>query len=275
MTAMPQDLDSWVKFLSKAEIPVLKSTAREIGRLRENEDDLNPRDVSMVCGRDPMMAFRILRYMQTHKTKNQVQDLVLVEQAIMMMGMSTFFKNIPPAPLVEDTLKSNLPALMHLLKLINRINRAAHYTFEFGLVLSDLHLQENRVAALLHDLSEVLMWCFAPDKMMEIYKLQQADKSLRSYLAQEQVFGFKFTDLQHKLVDMCQLPSLLKKLMDENCASEQRVRTVILAGNVARHSANGWSDAALPDDYKDISKLLRIDIGKTKRIIGVPEETIW
>ncbi|MDP1755153.1 MAG: metal-dependent hydrolase, partial [Methylotenera sp.] len=38
----------------------------------------------------------------------------------------------------------------------------------------------------------------------------------------------------------------------------------------ARHSANGWDDAALPDDYRDIAQLLRMDVDKVMRVIGVP-----
>ncbi len=41
-------------------------------------------------------------------------------------------------------------------------------------------------------------------------------------------------------------------------ADQPRVRNVQLAVNLARHSANGWDDAALPDDYKDIGELLRV-----------------
>lgn len=273
MKTLPNDLKAWVRLLSTTEIPVLKSTAREIERLKQDEDNVTARDITSVCIRDPMMTFKILRYMQTHKRSNQLQDLVLVEQAIMMMGLGTFFKNLPPNPIVEDSMKTNLTALTYLLKLIHRINRAAIYAFEFGMMQNDLHLQETRIAALLHDLTEVLLWCFAPEKMMEIKKIQQADKTVRSASAQEQVFGFKFSELQIALVNSCQLPPLLAKLMDEHCANETRVRTVILAGNVARHSANGWDDAALPDDYTDIARHLRIDVEKAKRIVGVPALT--
>ncbi|MDP3420937.1 MAG: metal-dependent hydrolase, partial [Thiobacillus sp.] len=30
------------------------------------------------------------------------------------------------------------------------------------------------------------------------------------------------------------------------------------AANLARHSAHGWDDAALPDDYREIGALLRM-----------------
>lgn len=268
MTSAPQDIKSWTAFLSKAEIPVLKATAREFKRLQENDNLLSVRSLSSVVMHDPMMAFRLLRYTQTHKNKHQMQDLVLVEQAIMMMGMNTFFNNLPPRPLVEDVLQSNLPALARLLHLIHRSYRAAHHAFEWAIYLQDLHAEEVRIAALLHDFAEMLMWCFAPDSMMRIYSMQHADKTLRSHVAQEQVFGFRLADLQHGLVEKCQLPPLLAKLTQDGASDDHRVKCVTLAVNLARHSVNGWNDAALPDDYRGIAELLRMDVEKVMRIVG-------
>jgi hypothetical protein len=59
--------------------------------------------------------------------------------------------------------------------------------------------------------------------------------------------------------------------MDGECAEQPRVRNVILAVNLARHSSNGWDDAALPDDYKDIGELLGMEPEGVMVVIGVEE----
>lgn len=266
------DIKAWVEFISTADIPVLKQTARGIARLQEDEDKLSARAITAAVLNDPMMVFRVLSYSQKHKSKHQLQDLLQVEQAILMMGTTTFFRDIPANFLVEDTLKDNLTALTHLLRLIRRAHRAAHFAADWATHLADLHAEEVRIAALLHDLSEMLMWCFAPDKMNTIHNMQHADKTLRSHAVQQEVLGFKLHDLQKELVEVFQLPPLLSKLMQDEASGEQRVRNVTLAVNLARHSANGWDDAALPDDYHDIAEFLRMDIGRAKRIIGVPDD---
>jgi HD-like signal output (HDOD) protein len=250
---------------------VLKQTAREIGRLQEDEDNLSARAITNVVLNDPMMVFKVLSYAQKHKSRSQLQDLVQVEQAIMMMGTGTFFRNIPPVPLVEDALKANLAALMQLLKLIKRAHRAANFAVEWAAHLNDLHAEEVLIAALLHDLSEMLMWCYVPEKMNLIHAMQVADKALRSKAVQQEVLGFVLHDLQVQLVEVFQSPPLLGKLMQDGASDEQRVKNVTLAVNLARHSANGWNDAALPDDYRDIAELLRIDTDKVMRVVGVPD----
>jgi hypothetical protein len=54
------------------------------------------------------------------------------------------------------------------------------------------------------------------------------------------------------------LPKLLLSLMDESHAELPRTKCVTLAVALARHSANGWSDAALPDDFAAIGNFLKI-----------------
>lgn len=266
-----RDANSWADFLSHADVPVLKHTAREIQRLREDEDKTSLRDIHIAVVQDPMMAFRVLRFAQQNRHKSQVQDLVLIESAIMMMGMTTFFNRLPPEPLVETILKSNLAALTRLLKLIHRSHRAAKHALDWSALLYDLRGEEIMVAALLHDLSEMLMWCFAPEKMLKIAELQTADKTLRSKVAQEQVLGFSLHELQLKLVESCGLPGLLTMLMHEEKANDKRIKNVMVAVNFARHAANGWDDAALPDDYKAIADLLHVDVTRAKHLVGAPQ----
>jgi HD-like signal output (HDOD) protein len=265
------DIKAWIDVIRTTDIPVLKHTARALGHLKEDEDKLSARAIYSAIANDPMMVFRVLSYSQKHKGKHQLQDLLQAEQAILMMGTTSFFLNLSPRVLVEDTLKNNLTAMTHLLRLIRRSLRAAHFAAEWATHLTDMHAEEVRTAALLHDLAEMLMWCFAPDKMNVIYAMQHADKSIRSITAQQEVLGFKLHDLQIELVEAFQLPPLLSKLMQDNASGEQRVRNVTLAVNLARHSANGWDDAALPDDYHDISELLRMDIDRVMRIVGAPD----
>jgi hypothetical protein len=56
--------------------------------------------------------------------------------------------------------------------------------------------------------------------------------------------------------------------MDDENAMQPRVRNVELAVNLARHSSNGWDDAALPDDYKDIGELLRMPADQVAVMVG-------
>lgn len=262
-------LDHWVAFLTQADIPVLKQTARDLAVLHEDQNKLSARSVASVIAVDPMMTVKLLRYLQQNKHRSQTSEVALVEQALIMMGVGAFYNKIPAAPTVQDMLTGQMDALVQLLHVVHRSHRASEYAYDWAVRLSDLHYEEVRIAALLRDLAEMLMWCFAPQEMLGIRVIQQQDKTLRSRAVQEQVLGFALIDLQKALVQKWELPELLLMLMDEANSTKPKVRNVALAVNLARHSANGWDDAALPDDYKDIGALLRIPAEQVMLMLGV------
>lgn len=267
-------LDGWVAFFCHAEIPVLGKTARDLAALREDAEMLSARGVSRIIARDPMMTVKLLRYLQQHKHRSQITEVVQIEQALLMMGVEAFFNKLPPRPLVDELLGEQREALGCLLRVVNRSNRASAYALDWAVRLRDLHFEEIRIAALLHDLAEMLMWCFAPADMLKIRAMQQHDKTLRSHVAQEEVLGFPLVALQSALAREWGLPTLLLTLMDNDCANQQRVRNVILAVNFAHHFANGWDDAALPDDYRNIGELLQMQAEEVMFMIGVEEEKL-
>jgi len=267
MSQPSRSLADWVAYLGQADLPVLKHTARELERLRGNEALLNARNVADVVTDDPLMTVKLLRHLQTHKHRKQEYELVDVKQVLLMMGLDTFSREVPAMPIAEDMLHGHLDALVHLLQTVRRAQRSAHYAYDWALRLHDLHAEEVHVSALLTHVAEMLMWCFNPGPMLEIKKRQHADPTLRSTEVQKEVLGFTGTDLQRQLAIEWQLPELLLNLMDPAQAKSTRVRNVMLAANLARHSAQGWDNAALPDDFRDIASLLRMEPDKVRALV--------
>lgn len=266
-------LDGWVDFLSEVEIPVLRHTARGLQTLQQDKDKLSARGIAHVIKHDPLMTVKLLRYLQQNKRSSQDHEVVEVEQVLMMLGLEPTLKNIPAKPLIEEMHgKQEMEALICLLHVIHRSNQASSYSFDWAIHLNDLHFEEIRIAALLHDIAELLMWCFSPTEMLKIRAMQQQDKTLRSNVAQTQVFGFSLDELKSELAIKWSLPTLLITLMDDQHAQLERVRNVSLAVNLARHAANGWDDAALPDDYRDIAKLLKLDVDEVINLINAKSD---
>ncbi|MEQ1720711.1 MAG: HDOD domain-containing protein [Nitrosomonas sp.] len=266
----PRKLSEWVGFLTAAEIPVLKQTARSLSKLQQDAQHMNARIFAQIVKNDPLMMVKLLRYMQSHKHFAQKHDVFEVEQIALMLGLETTLEQVPAQPLVEEILtqSGNTSALVYLLKTSHRANIASTYAFDWAIRLHDLHYEEIRIAAFLHDIAEILMWCFSPKEMLQIKQLQIKDKSMRSAAAQQSVLGFTLNQLQLELAVKWKLPELLIALTDDSNQNQQRVRNVILAVNLARHSANGWDDAALPDDYEEIAQLLHLKTIEVMTIVG-------
>lgn len=251
-------LDSWVAYFSQAQLPVLRHTVVELEKLRSNAEFANGRVLSSVILQDPLMTLRVLAYIESHRRKSQNTDITTIERALMMIGIDPFFREFQNLPLVEDSLKPYPKALLGLLKVMTRARHASRWAREWALARHDLDVDEITVATLLRDVAEILMWCFAPTLALQVREMQVNDRSLRSVTAQQTVYNITLPDLQLELARLWRLPELLATLMDRKNADNPRVRNVTLAVDLARHSANGWDDAALPDDYSAIEDLLKI-----------------
>jgi HD-like signal output (HDOD) protein len=269
-----QDLEAWVIFFSNADLPILRQTARRLEEARQNIDKVSGRDIATIVLQDPLMAVRVLAYIQPFSGKHLHSDITTIANAVMMLGIEPFFNSLGTPVTIEAVLKSEPQALLGLLQVIRRVQRASKYAYDWAFERHDMNIEEVAIAALLHDLAEILLWCFAPKLAIAIRDRQQADRTLRSTTAQEQVLGIRLFDLQLALCSAWHLPALLKTLMDDANAHLPRVQNVSLAVNLARHSASDWCDAALPDDFSAIEKLLHISRETLLRRLDVPEEAI-
>ena len=264
------DLDSWVMYFRGADIPVLRHTVSELDKLRDKAESVNARTLSSIILGDPLMALRLIAYIERNRRRSQTTDITTIERALMMIGVTPFFEHFSNIPLVEDQLKEHPKALLGVIKLIQRSRQAAHYARDWGLMRKDLDVDEITLAALLHGTAELLMWSFAPALALEVREQQAADRTLRSYTAQNRVYGITLHDLQVDLARAWHLPALLIEMMNHKDGTESaRERNVRLAVDLARHSANGWDDAALPDDYKAICELLHINSETLYRKLGI------
>jgi HD-like signal output (HDOD) protein len=118
--------------------------------------------------------------------------------------------------------------------------------------------QVIHAAAQLHDFAEMLLWLHAPALALQIAERQRLDPTLRSAVIQRELLHIELQDLQQALMRAWRLPELLVQISDERQAASAQVRNVLLAVRLARHTAQGWDNPALPDDVRDIAALLNL-----------------
>ncbi|WP_137940017.1 HDOD domain-containing protein [Chitinivorax sp. B] len=267
LTAPLSSFEAWVSYMSQCELPVLARTIHEIELLQANEDNITGRDIARVLLHDPLMTLRVIRYLQDHRRKSQVTDVTTVEHAVMMFGTHAFFSAFSNLASLENHLASEPAALSGVMRVLSRAFHAALYARDWAAIRHDVDVEELTSAALLHDLAEILLWITAPKLALDIHYRLRSNPLLRSATAQTDVLGFPLLKLQLALAQGWHLPQLLMELMDDRQASLPRARTVVLAVDLARHSANGWYDAALPDDFRGIGELLHLAPDEVRQTI--------
>lgn len=264
------DIESWVLFFSSNSLPVLRISKRRLDEMRENLDRVDARELARLILQDPIMTVRVLAFIQPMRGRALQHDITTIASAVVMAGVIPFFNRFTEMFTIEDQLKDGgQPALLGVLQTIRRSQRAADYAQDWAIWRHDINMEEVRIAALLHDLAEILIWCSAPRLGQEIQALQKQNPTMRSAEAQTRVLGFPIIDLQRELCKAWHLPELLQTLIDDEHADNPRVKNVALAVRLARHSAHGWNDPALPDDYSEIGSLLHISPETVRQRLGL------
>jgi len=264
--AHPKSLAGWTEFLAGQDLPVLRLSAARLAGMRDREDDLDARSMADELRGDPLMVLRIFAHLAGRRGSRPAEVSTL-DRAIVMLGVTPFLDAFRALPLVESGPQADKGAYRGLLRVLRRAQQAQQYAIRIATWRNDVAAEEIGLAALLHDITEMLVWYFAPPLAERIHGMLAADPRVRSALAQRVVLGTTLNELQLALAKRWHLPALLVQLMDDRHAQTMRVRNAVLAVNVARHSSLGWSNPALPDDFKDIAELLSVTPLRAKSIL--------
>ncbi len=261
------DLAAWTRCFQHADLPVMAQTAEALEAMRENEDGVDANLLGEMISADPLMTLKVQAYAASHRSARLLTDTETVTAAVVMMGIGPFFRTFGPQPTLEDRLKDEPDALAGLQDVITRAHRAANFALGFAVHRMDHDAAVVYQAALLHDFADMLLWCHAPALALSIRQAQQADPTLRSATVQQRLLNVNLHELQHALMQAWRLPELLVRCADDSHTGHPSVKSVALATRLARHTALGWDNAALPEDVADIAQLLNLSQAATLTLL--------
>lgn len=250
------DLAAWTQYFQNVEIPVLAATATALEALRAIEDDVDAGMISKAIENDPLMTLKVLAHAASQRGGKTGTEIEAITSALLMMGIGPFFRTFVKLPTVEDRLHDQPQALQHLHELLQRAVRAGNFAVGFAVHRGDLDVGVIHLAAFLHEFPEMLMWCQAPTLCLRIFQAQEVDPTLRTASIQRSVLNIELDDLGQELMKSRNLSELLVRISDGRHPEQPAVRNVTLAVKLARHAAQGWENAAIPEDIEKIAELL-------------------
>lgn len=262
-----RDLASWVAAFDRLDIPVLAATADALEDWRANEDATDAHLIADGMAGDPLMTLKLLRHVAALRRGREQAEAETATEALVMLGITPFFRDFGPQPTVEQRLADQPAALAGLRAVLRRAHRAARFALGFAVHRGDHDAALIHEAALLHDFAEMLLWAHAPALALTLAGWQQAEPALRSSEAQRTLLHVSLSDLQQALMTAWRLPPLLVQISDDHDSPLAQVRNVQLAIRLARHSAGGWDNPALPDDIDDIARLLNLALEPTLHLL--------
>lgn len=268
ITRAPADVDAWSRCFDPRALPVLASTALVIEDLRANEDAVDAHGLADSLAHDPLMTLKVLAHVADTRRGREGSDAETLTAALVMLGITPFFRSFAPQTTVEDHLAGVPGAMDGFNAVLQRSHRAARFALAFAVQRIDHDAAVIHEAALLHDFAELLIWLYAPALAFEVARRQAADRTLRTAAVQRDVLNIEVPDLQHALMVRWRLPRLLIDIADDQRQGvSAQARSVMLAMRLARHTAGDWNNPALADDVRDIAELLRMGTEPTLALL--------
>ncbi|MBI3157669.1 MAG: HDOD domain-containing protein [Burkholderiales bacterium] len=272
VTRAPADAAGWVALFDAERLPVLASTAAEIELWRQHEDAADAHALGEAIAGDPLMTLALMaRVAALRRARGAEADErgapETVTAALVLLGIGPFFRSFGAQPSVDDWLAGQPRARAGFDAVLARARRGANFALAFAAHRMDPDAAVLHAAALLHEVAELLLWLRAPALASAIADRQAADSALRSADAQRELLGTTLAEIECALLRAWGLPPLLRRLSDERHAGEPQVRNIRLAVRLARHSARGWEDPALPDDRREIGELLQLADEPLQRLL--------
>lgn len=273
ITAAPTDLTGWVGLFDVDHLPMLCATAQTLSDLRQNEDAVDAHRLADAVCDDPLLVLRLLAHvarLRRQRTRREGSDTETVTAALVMLGIPPFFAAFGDASTVQSLLAGSPcdVAVDGFMQVLQRSRRAARFAMAFAVHRMDSDAEVIHEAALLHDFAELLLWVRAPTLAEALRQRQAADPNLRSAAVQQDLLHIELPVLAQALMRAWHLPCLLARITDDQAHPvTPQMRNVRLAIRVARHSANGFDNPALPDDLDELAQLLNLNVDATRRLV--------
>ena len=244
----------WVQQFGRNELPVLARTVEELERLRADADNLTPQRISALVLHDPLMTFKVLRYIQERRHRSQMVDITTISHALMMIGTDPFLGYFTH----QQTLQSWLSQDRMRLAGRSRSSRGLatqpymHATGRWRATTSRSTKSPSRRCCTICP-----SFCCGAGRLRlaRLIEKLKRQSGMRSEAAQRGDPGFLDRAATRARPVMAAAQAALRTHGRAACGEPPGLNAS-LAVAVARHSANGWADAALPDDFEAIGKLL-------------------
>jgi len=184
---------------------------------------------------DPGIVLKILRTMGASKNSLRAEDPSL-EQATMVMGVEQTVQCVKSLPRIKLMPKQ---ARQGLLQVISRSHHAAYQAWYWARALGDLAPEQVYLATLLYDVPEMLLWKSDCENMLKL-SAQLQEQILPRDEAQYIVLGNSVEHFARELALEWNLPQFLQDCLRPENIEQPRIRSVVLAVQMARLAENGW-----------------------------------
>ena len=149
--------NAWLQFWDRRAIPILQESRNQLMGMIRRADLIRPGEVAEIVARDPLLTAQVLRMMNQRQKSSMSADVVAIESAILLIGVTPFLERFARAQTVESVmLPTHQAEYGQLLKRVFEARLARRLATVFANKRFDAKLGEIQAAAVLANLCESL-----------------------------------------------------------------------------------------------------------------------
>lgn len=233
-------LDSWIRKLTKQNMPVVGKVIAELNSLT-GRDDTEINQLAEVILRDANLTSHVLRVANSVHYNHSSSAINTVSRAIVLIGLKGMRAVCISLLLIDSLLKKGGPR-ERLLQLMAQGLHAATQARDLVIRQDADAAEEVFIAALLFNLGEMAF--LANEKITDENSALLSDNAKDREAAMERVLGTSFKAITRALAKHWKLGETLELALYPGREPNTKVRAVILGERLSRAAPKGWDSAA-------------------------------
>jgi HD-like signal output (HDOD) protein len=234
----PHSLNEWTYVLCNQELPIFSNTALRIHHVLD-DDRKGAMELASVILQDPNLTAKLLKISNAPHYNLSRHKMVTVSRAIIMLGSEVIRKLTLVCSFFESILSSTNKQQVN--EEIAKAIHAAVHAQSIAIAANDSSPEEVFIATLLNHIGSISFWCFCGEQGERIQALINKEYCSREE-AEEQVLGFKLTELGASLSKAWKLGGLIEEsIKADELSKNPRVGLVQLGYEITEALKEGAS----------------------------------
>ena len=234
---MQHGLAQWLAFLSEKNLPILNRTKLEVQSL------INQAQLSITQYATPMLfdagfSARLFRHVNRQRDTAGKNPLTTLDNALSHLGQGAFQTFLNNTPLLEGQKLSDKNQKGYMRTMANACH-AALQAKNWAQQRNVMQPEETQQAALLQNIPELMLWCYADDAMAQIEFLHYVKKKPYESAAKE-VLGCGMRELGTAIAEKWYLPEMAQDGLRSRQDDYTLATGVSLAAELSRVVSQNW-----------------------------------
>lgn len=252
------------------DLPIFSASLNNVRRVSSNPDS-HAMELAQAVMKDANLSVKLLKLANSPYFNRGYGKIGSISRAIILLGFDTV-KNLSLTLKLIESFQNDHPAV-GLNKMVVRSYLTAGFVRDVAIKSGVKDAEESYICALIHNLGEIAVAYFLPEKFIEVIDWQKKKKV--SWLqAQQNVLGVTFAEAGQALAGTWEFPTkIISTMRDYNPQIEGVVRNSLQLN----HALSSFANQAIGSLYLDYEKPkanFRDLMSEISKVAGIKTEAV-